>query len=43
MQRGAVAVIIGPSALLLIGFLTFIGGVCAIYYVQTTVTKKNGP
>lgn len=36
--------ILGPSAFLLIGFLTFLGGVLAIYFVQTAVTKNNnGP
>ncbi len=35
--------ILGPSAILLIGFLSFIGGVCGIYFVQTALTKNNGP
>lgn len=35
--------ILGPSAILLIGFLTLIGGVCTIYFIQTALTKNNGP
>lgn len=34
---------LGPSAVLLIGFLTFIGGVCAIYFIHTAVARHNGP